>query len=457
MRKFSYRFITCLSITSVLALVSIYDVRSHEIPNDVAIQSYLKPEGNQLSFVVRVPLRAMQDIDYPRKPTRHVDMSRVESSLRDAATMWISDNIAIFENDRHLGNPVGVEARISLESDPSFASYESAVQHIRGERLPDTLDLYWEQGLLDVAFAYPIESDSSEFSVRPEFERLGLRVLTVIRFIPPNGSLRAFELHGNPGLIRLDPRWHQAALRFVESGFYHILEGIDHLLFLFCLVIPYRKFKSLIGVVTAFTIAHSITLIASAFNLAPDALWFPPLIETLIAVSIVYMAIENIVRKNFEHRWVIAFGFGLVHGFGFSFALRESLQFAGDHLLISLLSFNLGVELGQLLVLALIVPALILVFRHALAERIGTIILSVIVAHTAWHWMIDRGSQLSEFSAPELNASTIAMFMRWMMAIIALSSLVWVVSLLQKKWRKKATPAHWQPSELKSEINQEVR
>src|SRR5262249_28324691 len=69
----------------------------------------------------------------------------------------------------------------------------------------------------------------------------------------------------------------------------------DHLLFLGCLVIPFRRFRSLIAVVTAFTVAHSITLIASAYNLAPDALWFPPLIETLIATSIVYMALENIV------------------------------------------------------------------------------------------------------------------------------------------------------------------
>ena len=63
------------------------------------------------------------------------------------------------------------------------------------------------------------------------------------------------------------------------------------------------------------------TSIASAYNLGPDALWFPPLIETLIAVSIVYMALENIVGSKVERRWMIAFGFGLVHGFGFSFAL----------------------------------------------------------------------------------------------------------------------------------------
>src|SRR5439155_7145698 len=83
------------------------------------------------------------------------------------------------------------------------------------------------------------------------------------------------------------------------------------------------------------TVAHSVTLIASAYNLGPTALWFPPLIETLIAMSIVYMALENIVGSNVRRRWMITFGFGLVHGFGFSFALRETLQFAGSYLLTS--------------------------------------------------------------------------------------------------------------------------
>src|SRR5206468_10741709 len=117
--------------------------------------------------------------------------------------------------------------------------------------------------------------------------------------------------------------------------------------------------------------------------------WFPPLIETLIAMSIVYMALENIVGGSTVHRrWMIAFGFGLVHGFGFSFALRETLQFAGDHLLASLLAFNIGVELGQLLVLLPFIPLLEALFRFAVAERMGTIIVSALVAHTGWHWMI---------------------------------------------------------------------
>ena len=103
---------------------------------------------------------------------------------------------------------------------------------------------------------------------------------------------------------------------------------------------------------------------------------------------------------------MIAFGFGLVHGFGFSFALRETLQFAGSHLLTSLLSFNVGVELGQLLVLVLLVPALDLLFRYVVAERMGTIILSALVAHTAWHWMIERCGRCCGSSASSGRRST---------------------------------------------------
>src|SRR6185295_10431194 len=215
---------------------------------------------------------------------------------------------------------------------------------------------------------------------------------TVLHFVPPNGAERVFEYLGDPGLVRLDPRWHQAALRFVALGFQHILDGLDHLLFVFCLVIPFRRLRPLIAIVTAFTVAHSITLIASAQGMAPDALWFPPLIETLIALSIVYMAFENIVGPKIKRRWMIAFGFGLVHGFGFSFILRESLQFAGVHLLTSLLAFNVGVELGQIAVLLVAVPLLSLLFRYVVAERVGTILLSALIAHSAWHWMTERAS-----------------------------------------------------------------
>src|ERR1019366_972224 len=178
----------------------------------------------------------------------------------------------------------------------------------------------------------------------------------------------------------------------------HILAGTDHLFFLLCLVIPFRRLRPLVIIVTSFTVAHSISLIASAFGFVPDALWFPPLIETLIAATIIYLAPENIVYAAMgnitgsviSRRWIIAFAFGLVHGFGFSFALRESFQFAGDHLVTALLGFNLGVEIGQIVVLIVLIPALGLLFRYVVAEWLGIIILSAIVVHAAWHWMLER-------------------------------------------------------------------
>jgi hypothetical protein len=244
-------------------------------------------------------------------------------------------------------------------------------------------------------------------------------------------------------VVRLDPRWHHAALRFTREGFFHILDGIDHLLFLFCLVIPFRRPGALVAVVTSFTVAHSITLIASAYDVAPGALWFPPLVETLIALSIVYMALENIVSPRLERRWLITFGFGLIHGFGFSFALRETLQLAGSHVLTSLLAFNVGVELGQLLVLIALVPLLHVGFRHVIAERMGTIILSALVAHTGWHWMIDRGSALVQyrFERPVLDAAFGASALRMLMVLVIAIGAGWLLSLFTGGGGEQRAPA----------------
>ena len=282
---------------------------------------------------------------------------------------------------------------------------------------------------MDIAFEYPISSDQSDFAIRPGLTRLGLQVNVVLRFQQPGKPERAFDVHADTGIVHLDPRWHQAFFLFAREGFFHILEGTDHLLFLLCLVIPFRKFRPLVVVITAFTVAHSVTLIASAYGMAPDSLWFPPLIETLIAISILYMAFENIAGANLQRRWAVTFGFGLIHGFGFSFLLRERLQFAGDHLVASLLAFNVGVEIGQLLVLLIMIPALGLLFRFVVAERMGTILLSALVAHTAWHWATERGTVLMGYRWPDFTLADAASFLRLLMVIVAAAGLVWLLRL----------------------------
>jgi uncharacterized membrane-anchored protein YitT (DUF2179 family) len=139
----------------------------------------------------------------------------------------------------------------------------------------------------------------------------------------------------------------------------------------------------------------------------------------------------------------MAFAFGLVHGFGFSFALRQSLQFAGAHMLASLLAFNVGVELGQLMVLLLMIPLLNALFRYVVKERMGTIILSALVAHTAWHWMLDRAAAMRQypFRWPTLTAAFISGALRWTMLVVAVAGAAWLIDGVLRK-RTKSRQAY---------------
>lgn len=418
-----------IALSSLFALTLLYPAlaSAHDIPSRVTVYAFVKPEGNQLTALLRVPMEAFSEISFPLRGPGYLQFSEAEFALNDAARVYITESLHFFENGEELTEKQLEAVRVSLPSNRSFTTYEDALENILSPPLDDSVDLFWRQGVLDVMVTYPIDSDQSEFSVNPELGTLSNQTTTVLRFLVPTGAERVFNYLGNPGVVQLDPRWHQAAFRFVQMGFEHILEGIDHLLFLFCLVIPLRSLRGLIPVITSFTIAHSITLISSAFGMAPNALWFPPLIETLIALSIVYMAFENIVGAKLEHRWVAAFGFGLVHGFGFSFLFSDTLQFAGGHLFSSLLAFNVGVELGQILVLILVIPLLNGLFRYFVQERVGTILLSALLAHSAWHWMLDRGNSLTQFQMqmPIFDSIFFAGLMRWGMMLIVIAMVLW--------------------------------
>ncbi|MEX0708109.1 MAG: HupE/UreJ family protein [Woeseia sp.] len=426
------QWIPALALAILFVPAAIY---GHEIPSDVVVRSYLKPQDSTLNLLVRVPLEAMRDVNFPVRGPGYLDIATAGKPLRDAATIWIANEVRLFEEDRLLTEHDIAAVRVSLPSDRSFRSFDAALQHVTGPALDDDTELYRDQALLDVLIRYPIRSADAAFAIEPRFRRLGLNTITVLTFVAPDGTERLFEFSNDPGVVELDPSWHNAFTRFIAFGFDHILDGTDHLLFVLCLIIPFRRIRPLIAIVTSFTVAHSITLIGSAFGITPSVPWFPALIESLIAVSIVYMALENIVGSRWERRWVVAFGFGLVHGFGFSFALGETLQFAGSHLVTSLLAFNIGVELGQILLIVIAVPLLNAAFRLGLPERAGTIVISALLAHSGWHWMTDRLAALGayEFAWPAINAAFFAALMRWLMLFLIVALAAWGMYALYKR------------------------
>jgi len=158
---------------------------------------------------------------------------------------------------------------------------------------------------------------------------------------------------------RLAPGMWNVTADFLPWGIHHIFIGYDHISFLLALLLAARNIRQMVVIVTAFTVAHSLTLLLSALDLVRVP---PAVTEALIAASIVYVSVENYFLKNAKHRWMLAFTFGLVHGLGFSTILKERLADMSG-VLVPVLSFNLGVELGQLAILLAAFPLTLLLCR----------------------------------------------------------------------------------------------
>jgi hypothetical protein len=398
---------------------------AHEFKLESVMTGFVKVDPREAHLVVRVPFHVLRSIKFPLNGAE-IALDEAAPAIQQALAL-IGSQIALSEEGRAL-IPATAQGRLSLPSDRSFDGYEAAVAHVAAPPGLGT-GIYADQGYLDAHFTYPISSPGSRFSIRtsvsPDFKNY---LKLAIRYLPLRGEGRAMVITSQSGTVSLDPTWHEAAAGFVLLGIGHILSGVDHLLFLLCLVIPLLRFRQVLGVVTAFTVAHSFTLLGSAYGLGPEGAWFPPFVETAIAASIVYMALENIAGVDLRRRWLITGLFGLVHGFGFSYGLRENLQFAGRHLVVALLSFNIGIELGQIAVLVVMLPVLVLVRRWVPSERVAVIILSALVAHTGWHWMIERGDVLWKVEWPQLDGAGLMTLARWVAGVLLLAGAVHFVA-----------------------------
>ena len=175
---------------------------------------------------------------------------------------------------------------------------------------------------------------------------------------------------------------------FLLLGVEHILLGFDHLAFLLCLLLAGGSFATALRVITAFSVAHSITLALAALDLVRVP---PAVVEPLIAASIVYVGVENLLRRRLARRWPLAFGFGLIHGLGFASALRETgLGAEGWGMVSPLLAFNLGVEAGQVAIAAVVFPVILALQRRPAFTARWVPAVSFLVASLGAYWLVER-------------------------------------------------------------------
>lgn len=172
--------------------------------------------------------------------------------------------------------------------------------------------------------------------------------------------------------------------QYLRLGVKHIFLGYDHIAFLLALLFV-KRFIDLLKIITAFTLAHTLTLVLAVLQIVKLP---PQWVEIGIAVTITYVAAENLWTKDTRHRWMITFGFGLVHGFGFASVLRE-LGLPSNGLARSLVSFNLGVEAGQIIIVGALWPGLWWIGGQAWAGRVRVGMSSIILLFGA-AWLVER-------------------------------------------------------------------
>ena len=239
---------------------------------------------------------------------------------------------------------------------------------------------------LELNLACPARS--TRLTIRDDWADLfGEHYRTVARIDTPGGPREAVFLpDARETTIALRDRAADSGASFFRLGVEHILTGYDHLLFLLVLLLRGGRLLSLLKIITAFTVAHSITLALAVLRVVTVP---GRIVEPAIALSIIWVALENLLRKDApSQRWLISFFFGLVHGFGFASAI-EPLALPPGRLALALLGFNLGVEAGQAFVVALLLPLLLWMRGTAWEPRVVRAA-SVGVVVMALAWFVER-------------------------------------------------------------------
>lgn len=287
----------------------------------------------------------------------YLDLKQIRQDTPGFADLAVSGlKIASIEQAL-IPEVVSVRVHPVLEQ-PVFASLETAVLALQGEVWSyDESPVYVGDTVTDLHVLYasdkPIDTYTIASTFDPDLPAQEETANFLIDYF--SGNVRIFQLTGNlNNAVEISNSSLAAAVTFVKEGIVHIIEGLDHLLFVLCLTVGAVRLTGLLWRVTGFTIGHTITLIAGFWGYVPSGAWFIPTVELGIALSIIYAAWIGIGRidRSVRHHgtFIVTLLIGLLHGLGFSFVLNEMLLPNSAHLWKSLVAFNVGVEIGQVII-----------------------------------------------------------------------------------------------------------
>lgn len=276
---------------------------------------------------------------------------------------FLQDGTALLVEGLTLQGTIGRMRLYPAQDQPPFALLEEAEAVLEGPVYDDRFDVtYVGDTVMDVELIFPVADIPDIYSLQSRLNP-GLPDQDDTANLVIDHRTTEPLIHRVRGLLNepvtVSRSVFDAIFTFTKEGVVHILEGLDHVLFVFCLILGAATFRHLALRITGFTVGHSVTLIFGFLGYVPSAPWFIPLVETGIAASIVYAAAIAIAFRHRQETALVTAIIGLLHGLGFSFVLQEILQADAPNLWQSLLAFNLGVEIGQIAIAAIVWPVLI--------------------------------------------------------------------------------------------------
>ena len=410
--------LTLLAATIVLAAVYV-PVSAHFLLNANLRVVHVEHLDDGLRLYMRLPMPYLvahllgeEEEDGEREPapytTNHyegqdlVHYVDVDAVLEDplGLGLFAAEGHRIIVDGREIAPQLeATRAYPSLEQ-PIFSTLEQAREALQGPAYPDeTAATYVGDTVVDVALRYvtgePVYRYSFAGALNPGLP--GQEDTENLLHDNLYGEVQTFTGRGLliADAMEISRKPLAAAWTFIVEGVRHILEGLDHVLFVLCLIIGAAGLKSLVWRVTGFTLGHTVTLIAGFMGFVPTAPWFIPLVETGIALSIIYAAVIAVLRRPDGGTFLVTTAIGLLHGFGFSFVLQEILSIEAPNVWQSLLAFNLGVEIGQLAIVLAVWPLLMLLSRwDARVARAGRWAVAAPCIAVATFWAGERALSL---------------------------------------------------------------
>lgn len=281
----------------------------------------------------------------------YLDKNALERDPLGLGQFVLDGHQILIDGNTLAGELVKLTAYPALQQAP-FAQLEEARRALKGDVYHKDFEVtYVGDTIIDAEIFYPSKQKITRYKLKstlnPGLERQNETANLILDH--QGEDVLTFRIRGllsEPTSISRSV--FKAISTFIWEGMRHIFEGLDHVLFVFCLVLGATQIYTLLWRVTGFTIGHSITLTLGFFGFIPKGAWFVPFVETTIALSIIYAAVIAISNTSKKHSLSVTTAIGILHGLGFSFVLSKILQVDSNNLWQSLLAFNIGVEIGQI-------------------------------------------------------------------------------------------------------------